>query len=86
MVQKEFQIAVDEVTKKCRDYFSNRLVAIYLTGSVGTNEAIAGESDLDYWGFISDELNEDDKLWVNNTSLETDDKYEIFDGVHLKSA
>lgn len=81
--QEGFQSAVDEVTRKCREYFSDRLYAIYITGSVSTNEAISGESDLDYWGFIADEVSDADKFWLLKTELEIGKDFEIFDGVHI---
>jgi hypothetical protein len=83
LFQEGFQSAVDEVTWKCKEYFSDRLEAIYITGSVSTNEAIVGESDLDYWGFIEDEVSAADKLWLSKTELEIDRKFQIFDGVHI---
>ena len=81
--QEGFQSAVEEITRKCQNYFSNRLRSIYITGSVGTNEAISGASDLDYWGFISDEVSDKDRLWLAKTELEIGKKFEIFDGVHI---
>ena len=39
-IQLEFRDAVEEITQACFAYFSDRLLAIYITGSVTTNEAI----------------------------------------------
>ena len=64
MIQKEYEIVVDETTQKCKEYFNHRLYATYLTGSISVCEAINGESDLDYWIFIVDDLNDDDKTWL----------------------
>ncbi|KPU26340.1 hypothetical protein TR13x_10560 [Caloranaerobacter sp. TR13] len=83
VIQAEYQNVVDEVTRKCSEYFSDRLLSIYVTGSISTNEAIINESDLDYWGFISNEITKDDELWLSETEQEIDEKFQIFDGVHI---
>jgi len=83
MIQREFQMIVAEVIKRCDNYFQNRLSAIYITGSIHTNEAIIGESDLDGWIFIADDLSSRDKAWIKVTEMDIDSTYEIIDGVHI---
>lgn len=83
MIQKEFRQAVDEATSLCSDYFTDRLISIYITGSVTTNEAILYESDLDYFVFLIDDVSEDDKLWLLRTEKCIESKYPIINGVHL---
>jgi len=82
-VQLEFRDAVEEITQACFAYFSDRLLAIYITGSITTNEAIINESDLDYFGVISTDLSEEDKEWLLENEKLFDKKFNIFNGVHL---
>ena len=83
MIQKDFQVIVDEAIEKCKKKFENRLSAIYMTGSIHVNEAIIGESDLDCWAFITDDLSDDDRAWLNETENEMNNAFEIIDGVHI---
>ena len=83
MFQEEFQVAVDEITLECREYFLDRLKSIYITGSVSTNEAIIGESDLDFFGYISDKLIDKDKRWIYKIEEKMNKRFKIFDGIHL---
>ena len=83
MIQSGFEAVVDDTANKCKDYFRDRLYSMYLTGSISVCEAVAGESDLDYWVFISDELSDDDKAWIKNTEAEIDSNYEVINGVHI---
>jgi len=83
MVQIGFESLIDETTQKCKDHFHNRLYATYLTGSIRISEAIIGESDLDYWVLISDELNDYDKIWIANTEIEISNRHKIIDVAHI---
>ena len=83
MIQKEFQIIADEVVQRCDNYFQSRLSAIYITGSIHTNEAIIGESDLNSWIFVADDLSDSDKAWIKEVENEMDRAHEIVDGVHI---
>jgi hypothetical protein len=81
--QEGFRQAVEEITQKCRDYFLNRLFAIYITGSVSACEALSGESDLDYWGFLTDEVSEKDRCWLKTTETDISNYYPVLNGVHI---
>ncbi len=83
MIQEGFQKVVEETTRKCLEHFSNRLLAVYVTGSISVSEAIMGESDLDYWGFITDELSDSDKNWITKTEAEIDGQFDVIDGAHI---
>ncbi|MCL2425708.1 MAG: hypothetical protein FWD05_05165 [Oscillospiraceae bacterium] len=83
MFQKDFATLVHQTTQKCREYFRDRLCATYLTGSINLCEAIKGESDLDYWAFITGELTANDKMWISKTERYIDDGNDIVDGVHI---
>ncbi|MCG8482947.1 MAG: hypothetical protein MJA31_06525 [Clostridia bacterium] len=82
-IQAEYKTVVDEVTRRCSDYFADRLQSIYVTGSIINNEAIINESDLDYWGFIADDVTNDDKAWLLETEKDIADKFQILNGVHI---
>ena len=65
-MQKEFCPVVEELEYQCKNYFSERLLAAFLHGSIDKGDAVPGVSDLDYLLIISDLLREDDKLWIRN--------------------
>ncbi len=75
--------AIQQVTDSLQAYFSDRLAAAYLTGSFSTGEAVLGESDLDYWGFVCDELSKADQRWIQDTASAVDKRFDIFGGVHI---
>jgi len=83
MIQEGFQIVIDETVQKYTEYFQSRLCAIYISGSIHANEAIPGESDLDCWVFIANDLDDSDKSWIAKTEVEIDSRHEIIDGVHI---
>lgn len=83
LIQEGFEKVVDEATQKCLEHFSDRLLAVYITGSIYTNEAIIGESDLDYWGFIADELCDSDKIRVRKIESEIDGRFDAIRGAHI---
>jgi hypothetical protein len=53
-------------------HFGERLVAIYVSGSVHRNEAVPGVSDLDLFSFIRDSLREEDGEWRERTRQRLD--------------
>jgi len=83
ITQNGFKEAVAEITKACSDYFADRLMAIYISGSVCYGEAFEGESDLDYWGFVLDEISEADQLWLSGKEKMYEEQFGIFKGVHI---
>lgn len=83
MYQQEFIPLIDEATRKCKERFSKRLLAVYIGGSVAANEAVAGESDLDYFAILEDELGDADKAWIEETASELDRVFAACDGVHI---
>lgn len=82
MFQQGFQEAVDYVTEQCKGYFSDRLLAIYIAGSVYTNEAVQGESDLDYWG-VTSELSEQDRIWIKQIEENASYQFPRINGFHI---
>ncbi|MCY3551835.1 MAG: hypothetical protein OXN27_17830 [Candidatus Poribacteria bacterium] len=61
-------------------HFQNRLVAIYVGGSVHRNEAVPGVSDLDLYPFIIDEFNDADKEWFNQAEQRVESRYPSANG------
>ena len=64
-LQREFAPAVEEAKQRLNAYFAERLLAIYLTGSVSHQDAIVGESDLDLWGVVDGELSDENKAFLS---------------------
>ena len=62
-------------------YFQNRLVAIYIGGSVHRNEAVPGVSDLDLYPFIVDEFSDADRRWLNQAEQRIESKYPSANGL-----
>lgn len=62
-------------------HFQNRLVAIYVGGSVHRNEAVPGVSDLDLYPFIIDEFNDADKEWFSQAEQRVESRYPSANGL-----
>ena len=64
-------------------HFSDRLVAVYVSGSVHRNEAVPGVSDLDLLSFIRDPLVEADGEWRHQTLQNLDRELGSLHGLTL---
>lgn len=84
-MQKEFTPLVEEAAMFCKKYFMEKLLAIYLHGSIATNDAIPYVSDLDCYIVTSKELSNKDKKYLEQTECELQLKYPIINGVHLSA-
>ncbi len=82
-MQKEFTTLVEDATMLCKNYFTEKLLAIYLHGSIAMGDAIPYVSDLDYYIVISGEPVHKDKQWLEQTENELQQKHSIVNGVHL---
>ena len=60
-MQKEFKPLVEDATVLCKNYFAEKLLAMYLHGSIAMGDAIPYVSDLDYYIVISEESGNEDK-------------------------
>ena len=56
-------------------HFAERLISIYVWGSVHRNEAIQGVSDLDLYSFIEGPLRETDHQWCRETQESLDREF-----------
>ena len=83
MIQAEFKAVIQTMITKCENYFQNRLVAIYLNGSIHNNEAVMGVSDIDAWVIIGEKLNDIDKNWVEENEKHLDTNFDVVKGVHF---
>ncbi len=84
-MQKEFQPLVVEAIKRVRVYFGERFLAAYLHGSLNYGDAIPNISDMDCYIIIKDDLNDDDKSWIDENENSLQKKYPIIDSVHLST-
>lgn len=82
-MQKEFQTLVENTVTFCRNYFAEKLLAVYLHGSIAMGDAIPFVSDLDSYIVISGELGLEDKKWTEETENELQQKYPVVSGIHL---
>lgn len=62
-IQIEFRPALVEAGEAVIACFRERLLAIYLTGSVAAGDALPGVSDVDWFMFVAGEPTEDDLAW-----------------------
>ena len=62
-------------------HFQNRLVAIYVGGSVHRNEAVPSISDLDLYPFITDAFNDADRKWFSQAERRVALKYTSANGL-----
>src|SRR5829696_7254529 len=58
-----FRRAIRRNVQEYVAHFGERLVAIYVVGSVHRNEAVPGVSDLDIYAVIADAFSETDQEW-----------------------
>lgn len=76
-----FRQATDwAVTQYCR-HFGDRLVAVYVCGSVHRNEAVPEISDLDLHAFIRDPCRELDIQWCEQTQQQMDQIFPSTEGL-----
>ena len=82
-MQKEFKPLVESVTAQCSSFFGDRFVAAYLHGSIEKGDAIPGVSDLDYIIIISDQLQNNEKEWLDEKQSALSVQYTNVDGIHI---
>ncbi len=82
-IQKEFKPAIEECFACCRNRFGEKLLSCYVAGSVGSGEAWAGYSDVDWWAFVEDESGAPDTLWRRDCESDLSVKYPFIKDFHL---
>lgn len=82
-MQKEFKPLIEDATMLCKNYFDEKLLAIYLHGSTAMDDAIPYVSDLDYHIVISGKLNPEDTQHLEQMAVALQQKYPIINGIHL---
>lgn len=82
-MQKEFKPLVEDATVLCKNYFAEKLLAMYLHGSIAMGDAIPYVSDLDYYIIVSEEPGYEDKQWLEQMENELQQKHSIVNGIHL---
>ena len=82
-MQKEFKPLVEDATLLCKNYFAEKLLAMYLHGSIAMGDAIPYVSDLDYYIVISEESGNEDNQLLEQMENELQQKNSIVNGVHL---
>ena len=74
--QPYFQELIRHRIRAYQDQFGERLVSIYVRGSVQRGEAVEGISDLNLRVYTADAPTDEDHLWTNKSRQDLDD---IFD-------
>lgn len=64
-IQSDYRPALIEAGEAVTAYFGERLLAIYLTGSIMTGEALPGVSDVDWFMFLEGEPTEEELFWCH---------------------
>ena len=82
-MQKEFKPLVEDATVLCKNFFAEKLIAMYLHGSIAMGDAIPYVSDLDYYIVISEESGNEDKQLLEQMENELQQKHSIVNRVHL---
>lgn len=82
-LQKEFTPLVEDAAIYSRKYFAQKLLAIYLHGSIATGDAIPCVSDLDCHMVISEALSPEDRRYLEQLEKELQQRHAIVNGIHL---
>ncbi len=83
MIQKEFLSLVEDSISSCYKYFGEKIIAVYLHGSIVQGDAIPGISDFDCYIVADNALTNEDKTYIHSLEDKLQQKYLIVDGVHL---
>lgn len=84
-MQEEFKPLVEDATALCKNYFAEKLIAMYLHGSIAMGDAIPYVSDLDYYIVISEGTGQEDKQWLELMENELQQKHSIVNVIHLSA-
>lgn len=82
-MQEEFKPLVEDAATACKNYFGEKLLALYLHGSIAMGDAIPYVSDLDTYIVISEELGNDDKHCIEQMEKELQRKHSVAKEIHL---
>ena len=74
-IQETYRPAVRDALDACRARFGEGLSAVYLSGSVAFGEAWLGASDVDFFGFLSDEPTDADDAWRRHVEKRLAERY-----------
>ncbi len=70
-----FREAVTHHVEAYRSHFGNRLLAVYVWGSVHRNEAVRGISDLDLHAFIADTFSATEEEWYRQARVDINKQF-----------
>mgnify|MGYP001236022580 CR=1 FL=1 len=82
-IQAEYRAALIEAGEALIAYFGGRLLAIYLTGSIMTGDALPGVSDVDWFMFITGEPTEEESAWCRELARDITTRYPAVVDFHL---
>ena len=82
-MQSEFRPLVKDAVLYCEKYFDEKLLTIYLHGSIAKGDAIPYVSDLDFYIVISCKLKHKDKKYIEIMEQRLQQKYPIINGIHF---
>ena len=64
---ENFNPAIAEMLRLCRERFGENLKAVWLTGSISVGEALVGKSNVNWFMFLENDPSENDSAWIENT-------------------
>jgi hypothetical protein len=76
-----FRRAIRRHVEEYVAHFGERLVALYVSGSVHRNEAVPGVSDLDLHSFMTDTIREEDHEWWRQAGEAMDREFGVLYGI-----
>lgn len=82
-IQENWKPVVDDVVKAYKEHFGDKVVSVYLRGSVAKGLAIEGISDVDNFAVIDLPREELDLSWQKDFLIEMKNKYPFTDDVEV---
>lgn len=84
-MQEEFRELVEETVSLCKEYFRQKMAAMYLHGSIYYGDAVPGISDMDCIIVLNEKPYAEEKEWLCASADRLNMKYPVVDGVHISA-
>jgi uncharacterized protein len=84
-IQEEWRPIVKDIVEAYKTHYGESLDAVYVRGSVGKGEAVAGISDVDTFAYVNLPKEEIKTDWMKKTEEELLEKYKFVQGVELSA-
>jgi predicted nucleotidyltransferase len=82
-IQEEWKPLIEDIIEIYKKIFGEKLVNVYLRGSVAKGEAVSGISDIDTWAYVELPENEIKNDWTKSYEEELTQKYPFVRGIEL---